>query len=358
MNSQISSRLIKTPSEAFVEKLTLLAFVVVFFAFVYLFFEIVFLIFGALVIASLISLLARPLQNRLGLRRWVAVLIAILILAGFIGVAGYLFGTRLAFDIQNVVSRMTSAQNQIHNELQRSEFGKFFMSQLGGATIPVGQIATRAFSISTTIIAGVVVAVMAGIYIAAEPSIYLNGFLMLFPDEKRSYAGDTAKAVGDGLFLWLEGQFISMILIGVLSMLATWAIGLPSPVALGLIAGVTEFIPYVGPIIAAIPALLVAATQNTSDVLWTLIAYLFIHLSEGNLIAPLIQRQLVYVPPAIMLLGIAAITIIFGGVAVIFAAPMVVVLFVLISKLYIRDSLGEKTSLPGEKSEHEHAGGA
>ena len=98
----------------------------------------------------------------------------------------------------------------------------------------------------------------------------------LLPD-RRPEAEEASKDVGNALRLWLEGQFISMILVGLLSAAATWTIGLPSPLALGLIAGITEFIPYVGPVIAAIPAVLVAATQGTDQLLWTLAAYLAIH---------------------------------------------------------------------------------
>jgi predicted PurR-regulated permease PerM len=71
-------------------------------------------------------------------------------------------------------------------------------------------------------------------------------------------------------------------------------------------------------------------------ILWTALAYLAIHTVEGDLVAPLVQRQMVYIPPAVMILGIAALGFIFGAVAIIFAAPMTVVLFVLIKKLYVR----------------------
>jgi predicted PurR-regulated permease PerM len=80
-----------------------------------------------------------------------------------------------------------------------------------------------------------------------------------------------------------------MILIGVLSGLAAWIIGLPSAIALGLIAFAAEFVPYLGPIIAAVPAVLVAATIDTTALLWTIAAYLIIHQIEGNLFTPLIQ---------------------------------------------------------------------
>ena len=117
---------------------------------------------------------------------------------------------------------------------------------------------------------------------------------------------------------------------------------------LGLIAGVAEFIPYLGPILAAIPAGLVAVTKGTDALIWTIIAYILIHQAEGNLIGPIVQREMLYIPPAVILLGIISISFLFGAIAIVFAAPMVVMLFVLIKKLYVRETLGEKTSIPGE----------
>ena len=251
-------------------------------------------------------------------------------------------------DIQEVLARMEFAQQTIRTELSRSPLGSLVLSQFGFSGIPITQILTSLFTISTSVMAAVIMSVIAGIYLAAQPKLYLNGFLALFPPERRANAEEAARGVGNALYLWFEGQFISMLLIGLLCTLATWAIGLPSPFALGFIAGITEFIPYIGPLIAAVPAMLVASTQGTELILWTAIAYLGIHTVEGNLVAPLVQRHMVYIPPAVMILGIAAIGFIFGAVAVIFAAPMTVVLFVLVKKLYVRDFLNEPTVIPGE----------
>jgi predicted PurR-regulated permease PerM len=123
-------------------------------------------------------------------------------------------------------------------------------------------------------------------------------------------------------------------------------IGLPSALALGLIAGVAEFLPYVGPLIAAVPALLVASTQGFDTILWTGLAYLIIHQVEGELIAPLIQRHMIMIPPALTLLGIVAVDYVFGTYAVVLAAPLVITIFIAIKRLYIRDTLGEATDLP------------
>ena len=73
-----------------------------------------------------------------------------------------------------------------------------------------------------------------------------------------------------------------------------------------------------------------------------------IHQTEGNLLVPNIQRRMVLIPPAVMLLGIVSISFVFGFTAIMFAAPITVMVFVLIKKLYVRDTLGTRTSLPGD----------
>jgi len=76
------------------------------------------------------------------------------------------------------------------------------------------------------------------------------------------------------------------------------------------------------------PAILVASTQGLNLLIWTVVAYLAIHQIEGNLVVPLIQRQLIFIPPAVVLLGIVTILFVFGGVSVIFAGPITVVVFI------------------------------
>jgi predicted PurR-regulated permease PerM len=195
------------------------------------------------------------------------------------------------------------------------------------------------------------VTIFAGIYIAAQPILYRVGICKLFPEDWREKVAEALDRLEDGLRLWLVGQLIQMVIIGCLSGLAVWLIGLPSPLALGVIAGVLEFIPYLGPILSALPAILVAVTVDLSSILWTVVAYILIHQAEGHLIMPLIQRQLVYTPPAVMLFSITTITALFGWAGAIFAAPITVLAFVAIKKLYVRDTLREPTSLPGEKEQ-------
>ena len=94
--------------------------------------------------------------------------------------------------------------------------------------------------------------------------------------------------------------------------------------------------------------MLVAVTKGDNAAFWTILAYLAIHQIEGNLVTPLIQRRMVFIPPAVMLLGVVTILFLFGGVSIVFAGPITVMVYIAIKKLYVRDNLGEPTLLPGD----------
>ena len=126
------------------------------FAFLYLFFDVFILVFSAALVAVLLTLPGCPFKKRLHLRNWAALTLAGLLLVGVIGTAGYLFGTRLALDIQDVVARMEAAQHDIRVELGNSPLRSLVLSHLGSNGIPMTQIVARIFSISTTLLAGVV----------------------------------------------------------------------------------------------------------------------------------------------------------------------------------------------------------
>jgi predicted PurR-regulated permease PerM len=312
-------------------------------------FDVILITLGAILIAVLVWLVAEPFMRWCRCPEPLALLISGAIIVGVLCGVAYLFGSQMQAEMQDVLNRAAAASAALVTRLDHSQFGKFFLSHVqGGGDVSIPSLAGKLFTVSTSVLEAFAVTVIAGFYLAAQPEAYRRGLSKLFPPEWRAFADETIDDIGVALRLWLLGDLIQMLLVGFASTVAVWLIGLPSPLALGLIAGVAEFVPYLGPVIAAIPALLVATTQGTSALLWTAVAYLLIHQVEGNVIAPLIQRRMVFIPPAVMLLGIVTILFVFGGVAMIFAAPMAVIIFVAVEKLYLRDGLGEKVALPGE----------
>ena len=259
--------------------------------------------FGAIILALLVRLGGQPFMRWASLPEPVALVISGLLILSVFGGAGYLFGSRIVDEFQDVVQRAASAGAAIQSQLQGSEFGNFLLSHFGSSDFSVTTVLSGFLKISTGFLEAVVIMVISAAYLAAQPHIYRYGLIALFPPRAHKRAAAFVEGIGETLRLWLLGQLIEMLLIGALSTFAVWIIGVPSPFALGLIAAIGEFIPYLGPLLAAVPAILVAITKSPETALWTTAAYLVIHQIEGNLVAPLIQRHMVLIPPAVMLLG-------------------------------------------------------
>jgi predicted PurR-regulated permease PerM len=314
---------------------------------VWLLFSVVLMAMGAILVATLLNLGAEPLTQWLKFPRGAALFVSGLTIASTVGAAAYLAATEAA-QWQDVLERTQQAVESIQATLQGSDFGKLVLSHVKGDSFTVSGIATNVFSVSLGFLTALVISLFGGIYLAAQIDVYRDGLIQMLPHRLRANGEETLVDIANALRLWMLGQLIGMALIGALTAFAAWLIGLPSPLALGTIAGLFEFIPYVGPILGALPGVLVATTQGLDTVLWTIAAYTLIQQAEGHLIAPLISREMVYIPPLVLILGIVAITTLFGRYAAIFAAPIAVIIFVAVKKLYIRDSLGDTTPIPGE----------
>ncbi len=308
-------------------------------------FGVILMALGAIIFAMLLRLGARPLMRWLSLPEPVALVLSTVCVIVALAGAPLLFGTHFSGQFLDVVQRATAASADIEAELSRFPPGNFILNHITPAQFSITGVLSGVLSVSTSLIEGAIIMLISGIYLAVQPGLYRRGVIWLFPPSQHARAGEIVDGIGEALRLWLMGQLAEMVLIGALSTFAVWLIGVPSSLALGIIAAIGEFVPYVGPLLSAIPAILVALTKSPEAALWTLLAYLAIHQIEGQLVSPLIQRHMVAIPPAVMLLGITAITYLFGLIALIFAAPIAVIIFAAVNLIYVRDTLGEKTAL-------------
>src|SRR5262249_18061117 len=149
----------------------------------------------------------------------------------------------------------------------------------------------------TGTLANVVLLVLMGLYLALDPGLYLRGFVRLWPPRLRPLIADALGAAARGLRGWMLGQAVAMVLVGVTVAVGLLAMGMPLALALGLIAGLFEFVPYFGAIAAALLAVLVAFAQGPSAALYVALFFLVVQQLEGNLLMPLVQRWAVHLPP-------------------------------------------------------------
>ena len=146
-----------------------------------------------------------------------------------------------------------------------------------------------------------------------------------------------------------------MIMVGVLIAVGLALVGVPSALALGLIAGVTEFVPIIGPVIGAIPALLLASTESWNMVLWTLAVFVVVQQIESNIIMPLVAGKAVAVPPAVGLFAVVAIGVLFGPLGLLLGYPLAIVIDAAVRRLYVRGTLGEDVEIAGEQHRKDDA---
>lgn len=152
--------------------------------------------------------------------------------------------------------------------------------------------------------------------------------------------------VGRALRLWLLTQIISMAMMGVMIGVGLWLSGVEASAALGLLGGLSEFIPYIGPTLAMIPAVVVALAGSGS--VWGVLgSYALVRIVQANIITPLISQEIITVPPGVYLFLILACGYAFGTFGLFFSGALTVAAYTLVSRLYGYETLGDDIHLPG-----------
>ena len=337
----------------FIRRLLIIAAIGAIFLLLWNISSIVLLIFAASLIAIIFHSISDPIQRHTGLsQRW-SLVAAIFIIIAVFGLASWLFGNMIGHQISSLGERIPSAWEALKERLATTDYGQEILKQTatikGGGLAPTvaSGLSMAAFSLFDSL-ANFIIALVGGIFIAAQPKLYINGFLQLIPAGTRPRIAEALQLSGKALKLWFVGKLISMLCIGVLISVMLLIIGVPSSIALGLLAGLGEFVPYVGNLTAIFPALLLAVQQDTGMVLWVLAGYIAVQQFQGNVIMPLVQQRMLELPPALTIFSLAIFTLLFGFIGLLLAEPLTVFFFVMVKKLYVRDILGEATQIPGE----------
>jgi predicted PurR-regulated permease PerM len=298
--------------------------------------------FGAILVAILLIALADLLCRFVHLPRAVGLMIATLLVLGVFGGTAWLFGAHLYSQFGDLVKNVQTGEHSIRGLFEGSGAPQVGDKVAEQSSSMLGNFVKQALSLGLGFVTAFVIVVISGIYLAAQPRLYRWGIAALFHPIHRAGVLQTVELIERTLKYWLLGQIILMIIVGVLTYGALTLLGIPSPVALALIAGIAEIIPYLGPFIGAVPALLVALTLGFMPAVWTAAAYLGVHLIEGYIAAPLVERKFITIPPALILLGLVVVEIIFGTGGLILAAPITVVVYVLVKMLYVDDPLEQE----------------
>ncbi|HKH28840.1 MAG TPA: AI-2E family transporter [Sphingomicrobium sp.] len=309
------------------------------------------MLFGAIVIASIFRAVADMICKYTRLPNGVSTALAILLVLGSLAALIALFGSHVAEQVATLRETLPVAWRTLEQRIGDIGLSEQLDRLVATITAPGGGslsgFGRTLLSIGSGF-ADLLVVIFAGIYLATQPNFYRIGAIKLVPPSRRKIAAEAMLESERALRLWLKGQAIAMVVVGLLTGFGLWFLGMPSALTLGLLAGVLEFIPFAGPIISAVPAVLLALAVSPELALWVTLLYVIVQQFEGNVLTPLVQQYAVDLPGAVLLFSLIGFGSLFGTLGVILAAPLAVVTMVLVKRLYVIETLDTPTPIPGE----------
>ncbi|MFP4589062.1 MAG: AI-2E family transporter [Candidatus Acetothermia bacterium] len=312
------------------------------------------MLYAGVLFALLLGGLAGFVERWLGLSYRLAIVgvLATILIVSLLG--GWFLGNRVSREISLIHEKAPRAQQDMEKMLKNTGWGRTLMSlteeteKLWSLGSGVAGNLTGFFSETVGVVVSMGFVIVAGIYISLDPKLYVNGLLQLFPPSRREEVREALESIGKALQKWLVGRFVVMVTVGLLTTIGLLVAGIPGSLALGLLAGLMTFIPFLGPIIAVIPAFLVALIESPMLLVPVAIVFVVVHSIGGYVVTPLIQQRAVSLSPVVLLTAQVVIGLLLGIPGIVIATPLTITLIVIVQKTYIQNYLGDSVKVLGE----------
>jgi predicted PurR-regulated permease PerM len=315
--------------------------------------------FAAMLLATALRIPAVWVARHTGMRRWVAVLALAVSVLVLLAAGTWLASGPLAVQANQLVQDLPRSIAALRESLSGEGIGGWLAERLDPDRLDPGQVlegaaggamrsALTAASGTLGILGNIVLVLLMGFYLALRPHAYLRGLRALFAPELDRQVRAAFEECGRVLQGWLLGQAFSMVATGLMTWLGLMLLGVPLAGVLAVIAALLGFIPYLGPVIAAVPAVLLALTVSPTLALWVIALFVVIQTIEGNILTPLVQFRAADLPPVLLLLVQIPAGALFGLLGVALAAPAAAVGMVLVRRGYVEGWLGRTVPADGE----------
>lgn len=305
------------------------------------------LFFAALLLAVLLRTAAHPVSQWTKLpTRWSLSLVLVLLLV-FAGAAGWLAAPKVTEQFMELRTSLHESIESLAERLEDTPVGDTIedrvseMTENTNGSNGMWEKLGGMFSTTFGAVAGILVFLISSIFLAYNPRLYLAGISRLVPLERRPRTCEVFTALGHTLQGWLIGQAISMAFLFATTWIMLALLGVPLAFILALVTGLATFVPYIGPLLALVPILLVAFVEDPMLAVYTGGLYMVIQNVEANVVMPLIFQRTVHLPPVLTIAGQLILGGIFGVLGFILATPLTAVGMVLVQKLYVEDVLGD-----------------
>lgn len=302
-------------------------------------FNAVLLIFVGVLIAIFFHGFAGLLQRFLLLPQKWSVVISVLFNIGLLVGFFWFAGSRLSQQISQLSDTLPKTFQDAKEQVSQTPAGRQLIqyAESSGSSSKTQSTLRQFFSSTFGVISDLYIVLLIGLFFTASPTLYIKGIVHLLPPKAKDRGDELIRKLGYQLKEWLKGQIIGVVFIGVLSAVALIILGIPLVFTLALLAGLMNFIPNFGPIIALIPAVLLGLTQGTSTAMYVAIIYTGIQALQTALFKPLITKKMVSVPPALTVIGQITMGALGGFWGVLLATPTVLVIMTFVNGLYVKN---------------------
>lgn len=308
--------------------------------------DVLLLCFAGVLLGLFLNGVGSWLARRSGLPTGPLVITFALALVAMASVTTWLAAPTVASQVDDLTATLPRAIQEAVKPLEGVGWGRSVIERVRDPFdfISDGAIWSQAGGVISTTLGGfgaALVVLSIGLFTGYDPHLYRRGILRLFPRKRRARLDEVLLTTAHTLQMWLVGKLISMSVVGVGTWLGLAILGIPLALLLTLVAALLTFIPNFGPVLSAIPAILLGMLQGPTQALWVAGLYIGLQTVESFIFSPLLQKKMVKLPPALTIVAQVAMGALAGGVGVIVATPLTAAGLVLVKELYVKDVLGD-----------------
>jgi predicted PurR-regulated permease PerM len=251
----------------------------------------------------------------------------------------WLIGSKIQAQAAQLSDTLPTTIENAKSQLSQNPIGKNLVEKASSPeTIKKAKaIASTFFKTTFGVFGDIYVVLFLGIFFTVSPGVYKKGIVDLIPKKGQKKGEDVLNKLGENLKKWMKGKLFAMFVVFVLTSIGLIILGIPLWLVLAIIAGLLNFIPNFGPLIAMIPAVLIGLMQGPSTAAIVAGMYILIQVVESNFITPMVQQKLVSIPPALIISAQLLISPLTGGWGLVLATPLMLIIMVLVQELYIKE---------------------
>jgi predicted PurR-regulated permease PerM len=272
--------------------------------------------------------------------KWSRRISMIISIAGSFIILGFLFwfmGSKIQTQISDLSDTLPHTISNARVRLGETPLGrKVLQATSGGSSDKLFATVGSFFSTSFGVLGNMYIILFLGIFFTASPSLYKDGLILLIPPGHKDLARHIINRTSLSLKGWLKGTMISMVMLIILMPIGLTIMGIPLALVLGLLAGILVIVPNFGSFIAMIPGVLLALTINTNTAIIVALIYIGVQTLVQNIIAPIIQKKMINMPPALTIIGQLVMGVLGGAMGIIMAVPALAVMMILVDEIYVK----------------------